>query len=172
VDWYVSREKRDGTHEADIIYANLSEARLALELSKTELGDKVFIVEPIMNRFRFNVAPEMGGGRGGVELGSERAQETVKTMLVRGLSSELKRAEIEDHLERLLGERPLILALYGKNILRPAIDIAVDFDSAMAAVEFASRSYMLKAMLTLRALPKEKLECIIAPGRHLMYVLL
>lgn len=134
-------------------------------MNKTQLGDRQFTVEPIMNRFRFNVAPELGSTR--INLTSECAEQVVRTILIRGLSSELTRAQLEAFVEGLAGEKPLV-ALYGKNILRPAAEVAVDFDAAMAAVEFSSRALMLRTLLGLRSAPLEKLSEIVALGRTVL----
>ena len=120
-----------------------------------------------MNKFRFSTEAEPQPGR--LTLTSERAQETVKTILIRGLALSLSRAELQTALEGLLGEAPLLVALYGKNIMRLSTEIALDSDTAMAAVEMPSRSAMLKALLTLRALPRERLETIVAPQHQLQY---
>lgn len=123
-----------------------------------------------MNRFRFNVAPEHGQAK--VNFDAERAQECVKTILVRGLNSDLTRVQLEEFLAGLVGEKPAFLALYGKNILKPANEIGADFDAAMAAVEFGSRSLMLRALLAIRAAPADLLVNIAAPGRFLLYLFL
>lgn len=139
-----------------------------MELNRTELGDRVFTVEPIMNKFRFYSEPEPQIVH--LSLSSDRAHETVKTILLRGLSLELTRAELQNALEVILGEKPVLVALYGKNIMRLSTDTGLNSDTAMAAVEMPSRSSMLKALLTLRAAPKERLDTIVAPDHKLQYL--
>lgn len=159
-EFYLSPERKDGTYEADLIFANLSEAKVAIELSRTELGDTLFTVESIMNRFRFSAAP----GIVRAVLPREDSQDAVKTLLLRGLSADLSKAQLEVFLERFLGEKPLMVALYGKNIQRPDIDVGLDFvNTSMAAVEFSSRSAMLKGLLSLRAASADKFLDIINP---------
>ncbi len=122
-----------------------------------------------MNRFRFNVAPELG-----VSKVSVLAPELVKTILIRGLSSEINRAAVELKVEEIVGEKPVFVALYGKNILRPSMPlpveaVGVDFDAGMAAVEFGSRSSMLRALLAIRAAAPNKIAGFVAPDRTLLY---
>lgn len=160
IEFYLSPERKDGTYEADLLFANLSEAKVAIELSRTELGDTHFTVESIMNRFRFSAAP----GIVRAVLPREDSQDAVKTLLLRGLSADLSKAQLEVFLERFLGEKPLMVALYGKNIQRPDIDVGLDFvNTSMAAVEFSSRSAMLKGLLSLRAASADKFLDIISP---------
>lgn len=50
-----SLKKKDGTSEADVIYANPSDANLALGLSPCQLGDKSFVVTLEENDKRLNL---------------------------------------------------------------------------------------------------------------------
>lgn len=140
---------------------------MALKISRTELGDCSFSVEPIMNRFRFGVSISEAGPK--VSFNPESpfgGQEGVKTLLLRGLNSEVNRATIEAYVTRIAGEAPVKVALYGKNILIPSGQIFGDFDFAMAAIEFSTRDLMLRAILLLRDINDPS---ITAPGRVLMY---
>lgn len=162
-----SPNKKDGSQEADIVFLNPSEASLAVKLNKTQLGDRQFNVEPIMNRFRF-CSSSSESVMCKVKFDLERCQENVRSALIRGLNSDLTRAQLEEILTRLVGDKPVMVSIYGKNILRPVNSlIAANFDAAMAVVEFSNRSMMLRSMLTLRAATPEKLECIVAPGLSL-----
>lgn len=115
-----------------------------------------------MNRFRFSAAP----GIVRAALPREDSQDAVKTLLLRGLSPDLSKAQLEVFLERFLGDKPLLVALYGKNIQRTTIDVGLDIvETSMAAVEFSSRSAMLKALLSLRAASTDKFLDIISPDR-------
>jgi hypothetical protein len=160
-----SLAKKDGTFEANLVFTNLSEASLALKLDRTELGDRSFTVEPIMNRFRFGVSP----GAPKTRLSKDSpfgGPEAVRTLLVRGLASGIGRPGVEAFVSRLVGEAPSRVALYGHNILRLPGQAVGDFDSAMAAIEFSTRDLMLRAILLLR---DTKPEGVVAPGRALLY---
>ena len=117
-----------------------------------------------MNRFRFNVAPE----RTAPKIACPSHEKDLRTLLIRGLNSDMKRVELEDFLRTITGEPPVLVGLYGKNIMRPDAELGIDFDSAMASVEFSSRPLMLRAVLALRACSSAVLSSIIAPNRVLM----
>jgi hypothetical protein len=146
----------------------MTDASLALKISRTELGDCSFSVEPIMNRFRFGVAISDAGPKVSFNPDSPfGGQEGAKTLLLRGLNNEVDRAAIEAYVTRVVGEKPVKVALYGKNILIPSGQIFGDFDFAMAAIEFSTRDLMLRAILLFRDIDDPN---IMAPGRVLMYI--
>ena len=52
----ISLVKKDGSVEADIVYANMSDAMLALGLSQCQLGDRTFVVQlEVENEKRLNL---------------------------------------------------------------------------------------------------------------------
>lgn len=59
-DHHPNIKTRDGSYECDIVYANLSEAKRAVRISNTTLGDRTFTVSLVTDptRFRLRTASE------------------------------------------------------------------------------------------------------------------
>lgn len=89
---------RDGSYECKVVYGNISEAKRAVRLSGTELGDRSFTVEMVQSsadRFRSRSSEGSGAGVGvGVD-GRKIAKEAVKTAIVWGLAERERQRRTE-----------------------------------------------------------------------------
>jgi hypothetical protein len=146
--------RRDGTFDCDIVYANISEALRATKLNRTELGDRFFNVELVMNKSRFLI------GSNGVKLNKAVEPATIntdqaKTVIVYGFDDGIDEAGVKDYFSALIAVPDDEMSGSGSDVVLNvkmvgSVDSgrgkATSDKSPFALVEFVDRDVMIKCI--------------------------